>query len=121
LYSPIRAEHADGDGRSQDHPYQVDRRCSFSGGEVMAFRSGQRVACIDDKWDWPGSHPVKGEVYTIAAVVPHRDGTKHCPHLVIVGFSFQYAQQNFRPLVERKTDISIFTAMLNTSKQGVEA
>jgi hypothetical protein len=90
----------------------------------MTFRVGQKVVCI--------AHPVrrvndlglkgfeKGKIYTIAGfktVEPYglfisvmeldRRATGHV--------------DGFRPLVERKTDISIFTEMLNPSKRSVDA
>ena len=63
--------------------------------------------------------PETGEVYVISAL-DIEDGDLF---IALKGFgewdSFEAAA--FRPVQERKTDISIFTAMLNPQKQGVDA
>ena len=92
----------------------------------MWFR-GQKVVCIDDT-DFPISKmhgfatPVKDVVYHIREIVDY-------PHLNCVGFSFveirnpavrwrdglreiTFHQSKFRPVIEKKTDITIFTEML---------
>jgi hypothetical protein len=92
----------------------------------MTFRVGQKVVCVNDepgyviKVDWL----IRGRVYTIRRIDEMAGG---------LGLSFYelpdfqkckksgWAANRFRPIAERKTDISIFTAMLNPSKQGVEA
>lgn len=105
----------------------------------MTFRVGQKVVCINgafsSEWDQIGNKPVERGIYTVRAVtictfgshvdVPcilleevknpikrWRDGsTMECP----------FAQKRFRPLVERKTDISIFKAMLTNTKISVSS
>jgi len=87
----------------------------------MAFYVGQKVVCVD-------AHPdflLKGVIYTISRVglLTHGEtgvnlaevDTSACPH--DVGFR----ATRFRPLVERKTDISIFTDMLRTADEQVPA
>lgn len=103
------------------------------------LRIGQRVVLVRD-FD-PGVRaqapidginlPIKGEVYTVRAL--HSDYGYPIVLLVEVvnplrfyGDIFDFTEQGFdpdrfRPVVERKTDISIFKAMLNPSKQPVEA
>lgn len=78
----------------------------------MAFRVGQKVVCI---------HPVnnfrENEIYTVMgidAVYLHIDSL--IGNRPIVGF-FSW---RFRPVVERKTDISIFTKMLTLATRQVE-
>ena len=76
----------------------------------MAFRVGQKVVCVD------ASHaPGSGRPTPVLEEQPGRtiDG-KWRPD-----FGFRAAR--FRPVVERNTDISIFTKMLNPSKQTVDA
>lgn len=84
----------------------------------MAFHVGQKVVCVDAD-PGPGFHfsegrPLKhGAIYTIAAVGIthwHRPGVALVEAPRLKGKMFR--NQRFRPLIERKTDISIFTEML---------
>jgi hypothetical protein len=91
------------------------------------FHVGQKVVCVDDSLselrDLNEILPTRGTVYTIRAIV--RRGSL-CFHLVEItnepyryqdGFGeVSFKAYRFRPVVERKTDISIFTAMLTPSK-----
>ena len=88
----------------------------------MTFHVGQKVVCIKH----PIPHPwcrypvfVKGSVYTVAAL----DDLEGEVFIAVreLHWSVFGNISGFRPVVERKTDISIFTAMLNTSKQEVSA
>lgn len=83
----------------------------------MTFRVGQKVVCVD-------SNGVKGvtknRVYVVSCVL--YDGC------IQVGFDpwpienfIAYSDYRFRLVAERKTDISIFTQMLNPSRQEVDA
>lgn len=104
----------------------------------MTFFAGQKVVCIDDRrvvsvrvWlkNWvPISRWVRldhnlnrGDVYRIVCIATmkdtangnvvqllHVDGAAHFEYPEIGFPSFQ-----FRPLIEKKTDISVFTKMLN--------
>ena len=98
----------------------------------MTFHVGQKVVCVDDGpgqlrgtrvWERP---IVNGQIYTIrwVGIAPYynRLGVR------LVGvdrgpdkFNREWDDMplnahRFRPLIERKTDISIFTAMLKPSK-----
>jgi hypothetical protein len=99
----------------------------------MAFHVGQRVVCVSDKlggsWDaiLPGiavgglDGLRRGSIYTVASVEYvyslevlvlaeiNRKQVKKKSHINARGF----ASSRFRPVVERKTDISIFEALLN--------
>ncbi|WP_291869712.1 hypothetical protein [Bradyrhizobium sp.] len=98
----------------------------------MAFRVGQKVVCIVDGWPpipsvvWPS----KGGIYTVREML----GVGEEPSLrlyeiqnPIVEYSnvspreVAFVIWAFRPLVDSKTDISIFTAMLTDSKIGADA
>lgn len=90
------------------------------------FIVGQRVVCIDaDNTDLLD----KGGVYTINYVGcwPARSGLDGAVVLYGVGLveaeasGLGFDARRFRPVVERKTDISIFKAMLNPSKEQVSA
>lgn len=91
----------------------------------MAFYVGQKVECIQDTGDQHGREMFirKGAIYTIASFVVSNWGTEGvtllevAPPPGIVGWK----PSLFRPIVERKTDISVFEAMLNPSKQEVSA
>jgi hypothetical protein len=92
----------------------------------MTFRVGQKVACIRNDWnsdDPPGwapptlnrALPQVGEVFTICGL--REDGFLNLEEMWIVGrdagdtISFDWAA--FRPLIEKKTDISVFTKILD--------
>ncbi len=104
------------------------------------FYVGQKVVCIDDKsclraitenWNLD-LHGLKvGEVYTIKWIGNFKHkylGESVCVHLVEInrpncflhGVPVPFSLKRFRPLEERKTDISIFEAMLNPNKQDVK-
>lgn len=109
----------------------------------MAFYVGQKVVCVDAsnrpgrRW-YPGEAPVEGSVYTIVGVraskKPERapfvlafKELERCEEmrawLIERGRKDWpgYGSNRFRPLVERKTDISIFKAMLSPSDARVDA
>lgn len=95
------------------------------------FRVGQKVVCVAGSSMHVRAsegyiYPTNTDVYTIRGM--YRDGSgntqlllqeiKNKPMETNVGtrepgFNARY----FRPVVERKTDISIFTAMLNPAKK----
>jgi hypothetical protein len=91
------------------------------------FHVGQKVAATIDM-PLPGID--KGDVFTIRAV-EHGRYYGHDKAVVSVGLHFDeietpsgcanFDARYFRPVVIRKTDISIFTAMLNTQRTGVPA
>lgn len=81
----------------------------------MTFRVGQKVVCIDDSPSWLGdlSALERNKVYTVAAVFEHgiTVGEIETPSPYL-----WFSLTRFRPIVEPKTDISIFTQMLKPSK-----
>lgn len=105
----------------------------------MSFYVGQKVICVDDQFSqlWvddelTGNRPVKGVIYTIRGIVTwnFRDGTGPAIYLEEVVNSpnprgwfgnlghleHPFTIERFRPVIERKTDISIFTEMLTPKK-----
>lgn len=83
----------------------------------MAFHIGQKVICVLDATPIPECpFPIfkKNAVYTIARF-DEEDGDTYIAvaelHPLVTGLI-----SGFRPIVERKTDISIFTALLTPSK-----
>jgi hypothetical protein len=90
-----------------------------------SFVVGQQVECVDDKWfvifndePTPPPMPVKGSIYTVAAIVPGK--VVIFVTLKEMGRRRGYDAGCFRPLQERKTDISIFLKMLNPAKRQLE-
>lgn len=98
----------------------------------MAFYVGQKVVCVNDDWSmkltkWerfkamfrrPDTDPVQGSVYTIREIVSHEARSwlrfYECENRPEMGFGEPaYLITSFRPVVERKTDISELTAILN--------
>ena len=88
----------------------------------MSFRIGQKVVCINAEnfcggtWT-PGYELIKGEIYTITHLgLLIGSGRPGCniaelpPH---PRHECRFGIFRFRPLVDRKTDISIFTRMLD--------
>jgi hypothetical protein len=88
------------------------------------FRVGQKVVCVKEgrgkKWADHNSivNAVVGQTYTIRAAFLSLEGEeavyveeiKNKEHRS--GMEFGFCAYRFRPVVERKTDISIFKAML---------
>jgi hypothetical protein len=77
----------------------------------MTFRVGQKVVCVDAS---PGERSgerslTKGAVYIVTGL-PHRHGMFVCGAPTPNPFGWDFSR--FRPVVERKTDISIFKKML---------
>lgn len=90
----------------------------------MTFRVGQRVVCVDDK----DSELVLGRVYTIVNILYHRcrwrgrtgDWAAVQLHEARAEFPFfGFCSERFKPIEERKTDISVFTAMLTGVSETV--
>lgn len=104
----------------------------------MTFRVGQRVVCVDDtiaRGYGDENYPKRGDIYTIRAIMPFLSECGEAMFLLhevtnsvrdyrtddysLVRTEKPFGARRFRPLIERKTDISIFTAML--TPQGVDA
>lgn len=102
----------------------------------MNFRVGQKVVCVDDDWSrlsqvhrcCAPNRPSRGNTYTIRAMSYVVDGrqTVLLEEIKngIVEWKAPWGKQEpafyigrFRPLVEKKTDISIFTEMLKTKQR----
>lgn len=96
----------------------------------MAFRVGQKVVCVDDvfrdaSWLHVKNMPVAGSIYTIRGFQTEKYFDGILLEEVIndaitwnaVGFrEMSFPARRFRPVQERKTDISIFKKMLNPQK-----
>lgn len=105
------------------------------------FYVGQKVERIRDlpavakvahlQWSNVGGHlPAPGVVYTVRKIWVGREGYSllHLveidnSHLLAAGWPEEpgFSAKYFRPVVERKTSIEIFTAMLNPADKRVEA
>lgn len=98
----------------------------------MTWRKGMKAVCIaSGKWvKIPGDTstrcpgPAKGEIVTVIEV---NYGSEYNYTGIFLRFAewpedtLGYWHECFRPLVERKTDISIFTRMLTDNKVPVDA
>lgn len=91
------------------------------------FRVGQKVVCVDAS----GSPNLKGgSVYTVSALdlspgISLFDGAVAQVGVLLIEakptFAKSFDARRFRPVVERKTDISIFKDMLNTTPEPAGA
>ena len=95
------------------------------------FKVDQKVVCIDDDW---GSAPLEGQVqhwpkkndvYTVRAVFVEGDGKVFIRLREIVNpetdkhHEAEFWAECFRPVAERKTDISVFRKLLQPHPEGV--
>lgn len=89
----------------------------------MTFRIGQKVTPIAKEAPWINpfgrqpffAHPEFGSVCTIQSMCVSKSWAG-CSMLSFAEFEGKYDAAEFRPIVERKTDISIFTRMLDQAK-----
>ncbi len=97
------------------------------------FRVGQRVVCVRDAKDIIDhdpreAGPQKDSIYTVREVLLEDDGfyllfdeIRNQPRYYADGYGeVCWHHEGFRPVVDRKTDISIFKALLTPSKEKVE-
>jgi hypothetical protein len=93
------------------------------------FHIGQRVVCIHDVGCPPANEfsnvPIKGSIYTVRGFVSPDVGYERTPGMLleeVVNPPWEYKEgifepsfhpYHFRPLVQHKTDISVFTRMLD--------
>ncbi len=99
------------------------------------FVVGQRVVCINGDWpEWavstderfivpgPVRVPMLNEVLTIAGIqAGTRLVTMSAVWLAFEEIAGGWHYSHFRPLIERKTDISMFKRMLTPAKKAVDA
>jgi len=85
----------------------------------MTFRVGQKVVCVDKAL---GSilgirEPDKGDIATVSNIYDHPEGLVleliEFPQRNHSGYAPGWLAISFRPIVERKTDISELQALLN--------
>ena len=93
------------------------------------FHIGQRVVCIHDIGCAQGNEfpniPIKGSIYTVRGFVSPDVGNERTPGMLleeVVNAPWEYNEgvfepsfhpYHFRPVVQRKTDISVFKRMLD--------
>lgn len=98
------------------------------------FRVGQKVVCVDDSWRTPGpgwgrtEAIVRGQVYTVHKCFIDEDGDaivwlaevrRDKRVRFFWGEGIGYLSARFRPVVERKTDISVFQKLLQPKPERV--
>jgi hypothetical protein len=84
----------------------------------MMFQVGQKVVCVDASLPanpWHCQHPlIDRQIYEVQALAgPH--------YIDIDGSGRAWQNWRFRPLVERKTDISVFTEILRKAGKSAKA
>lgn len=95
---------------------------------MIVFHVGQQVCCVDDNWDsaedadgnsipTTSRVPMIGEVLRITQKF-HKYGQTY---LRFAEIDHAWLGEMFRPVVERKTSIAIFTAMLTKTRISVPA
>lgn len=88
----------------------------------MSFHVGQKVVCVRAPVSAPYGpwrvHPKLNEIYTVRDFkeVDSIWLVELINDIGISGTEAGFCISRFRPIVEKKTDISIFTAMLNPKK-----
>lgn len=101
----------------------------------MSFYVGQKVVCVDDSQHIENKPPVTryircGNIYVVRAVgeCPYKPWRYRGPAVWLVGVhrdddpmwpDFPFDVDRFRPVDERKTDISIFTKILQDARKPV--
>ena len=103
----------------------------------MTWYVGQKIVCIDDNWYGPHKRLgfkrftfdhvlTKETIYTIRKINQH----SHFPDRIVILLNevihpkrpdfTGFPPEIFRPLLEKPTDISIFTEMLNSDYSKLE-
>jgi hypothetical protein len=94
---------------------------------MLAFRVGQKVVCVNDgpsRFNGQPSNLVRGNVYTIKASWLH--WLWGLPVVLLdeidpPGTNDSFDSTRFRPIVERKTNISIFKKILTPKREKLPA
>jgi hypothetical protein len=91
----------------------------------MTFRIGQKVVCIDAQcaagFDWYGFPPTEGAVYTVAGFGRNPVYGHEVIKIAELGHPWGYKPRRFRPVVERKTDISFAHEILRKASKPARA
>ena len=105
---------------------------------MTSFHVGQKVVCVDDHFNCGYARlvktPIKGQVYTIRRLYTFKACTGsvvtivHLEEIVNPVLKWDagvmeagFVPRRFRPVVQRKTDISLFTSMLNPFRERADA
>jgi hypothetical protein len=90
----------------------------------MAFYVGQKVVCVDaTKIHTPLAPRMvqRGGIYIVSALLGDNLLIEGHPNPGMGAADIGWRAYRFRPVVERKTDISIFKAMLNPKTAEIDA
>lgn len=107
------------------------------------FSIGQKIVCVlmpnessePHTWQSVPNHPIKNNIYTVRNTLMYPYSNATCPavylveitnpintwktpHMIIIA-ECAFPENWFKPLEERKTDISIFEEMLKTKELSV--
>lgn len=85
----------------------------------MTFRVGQKVVCVNDGLVFLLGTPdlKRGQIYTVRKVYMNTGDLM----LRLENVSSGWVATRFRPIVERNTDITVFTEILRKTNIGVDA
>lgn len=91
------------------------------------IRVRQKVVCVSAPWErvrpTPWIYPDLNSVYVVREIIPWSNGRGASCRLIeirndpVCGYEPSFDVVFFRPVVERKTDISVFTALLTPNKR----
>ncbi len=89
------------------------------------FYSGQKVVCVDDSPSVYGDESglVKGDIYTVNKVMYSAEADRTCLDIVEVpndwdnSWYWGFRPERFRPVTEKKTDISVFKEIVTKVPQ----
>lgn len=92
----------------------------------MSFHIGEQVVCIVRNSGWYANHdgsepisaPIKGRIYTVAAVLPGGANDPAEVYLAFEEIAEEWEAYGFRPV--KKTSIDIFTSMLTPAPKVKE-
>lgn len=95
------------------------------GMKVVCILEGEWASTLDGRSYGDLRAPEVGIVYTISRIISQGGlvaiQLDELPTQHRSGIEVAFLADHFRPLPHRKTDISVFTAMLTSNKQKVEA
>jgi hypothetical protein len=94
--------------------------------DFTSWHVGMRVACITRPAPTePPPYPALNKVYTLSKIWKARDlilvDLVELPAKPTLGYFTGYRAAAFRPVQTRKTDISVFTALLTPTKERERA
>jgi len=101
------------------------------GGSLARLPASKRQFWSEWRRAWRVASPAKGSVYTVRETGVRKNGRQRIRLVEVINPICEftdappqepwYLSEDFRPVVERKTDISVFTELLNSAPEQVSA